>query len=184
MNTLLWEVCLRRTPTAARYCKHCGAKSEFESSGLFRINAQHKLLDIWLIYNCQACDTTWNLTVLSRVNANTIEQETLEKYTNNDLELAMTYATDTALIKRNGAECSIAEVEVVGMEYDWKDAAEIHLISKWSLENKTASLIRQKLNLSGNTFDKMCEEGKITCLSGQNLRKCKMAGEVIFQVTP
>ena len=184
MNTLVWEVCLRRTPTAARYCKRCGEKTEFESSGLFRVNAQQKLLDIWLIYNCQVCDTTWNLTVLSRINANTIKQEILEKYTNNDHELATIHATDSALIKHNGAECGIAEAEVIGTEYDWKDTAEIHMVSKWSLQNKAASLIRQKLSLSGNAFDKMCEEGKITCLSGHNLRKCKISGKIVFQITP
>ena len=184
MNILSWEVYLRRTPTAVRYCKRCGVKSVFESSGLFRINAQQKLLDIWLIYNCQACDAIWNLTIISRVNANTIKREILEKYTNNDHELAMSHATDTTLFKRNGAERGFAEADIIGAEYDWNSAAEIHLVSKWPLENKAASLIRQKLNLSGNAFEKMYEEGKIICLSGHKLINCKMIGEIVFQVTP
>ena len=173
-----------RTPAAVRYCKRCWKKSEFVSSGLFRINAQQKNLDVWLVYNCQTCGTTWNLTVLSRINAYSLPQGLLERYTVNDSELALLHATDAALIKRNGAECCVAEAEVVGPDYSWSGITEIHAATKWPLENKASSLIRQKLKLSNRAFEKMCEERKIVCLSGQNLVKCKMTGEIVFQIVP
>ncbi|MED1874141.1 DUF1062 domain-containing protein [Brevibacillus borstelensis] len=39
-------------PPAIKYCKKCGKKTEYVCSGLFRVNAQCKYLDIWLIYKC------------------------------------------------------------------------------------------------------------------------------------
>ena len=93
-----------KAPIVIRHCKKCGTKSEFASSGLFRVNAQRKSLDVWLIYNCIKCKTTWNLTVKSRVAPGAIPAELLRGFHENNTDLAMIYATDKALIKRNGAE--------------------------------------------------------------------------------
>lgn len=68
MKKITWEVeYISRLPVI-RYCKKCGKKTEYICSGLFRVNAQHKYLDIWLIYKCSNCDSTWNSTIYSRVN--------------------------------------------------------------------------------------------------------------------
>ena len=184
MKILLWEVCLLRAPAVVRYCKRCERKTEFVSSGLFRVNAQQKNLDIWLVYKCRACDTTWNLTVLSRVNPQSIAHDLLERYMSNDYELAMKHAADSALIKQTGAKCNIADVCVVGQDYFWDEPVKIRLTSKWSPENKISSIIRQKLNISGNSFSKLLVECKITCLSGHNLKKSKMNDAIILQITP
>ena len=90
--------------TVVKYCKKCKRKTMFNSSGLFRVNAHRKSLDVWLIYKCKKCNTTWNLTVLSRVAAGSIQPELLRGFHENDIELAERYTSDAALIKRNGAE--------------------------------------------------------------------------------
>ena len=184
MRILLWEVCLHRAPTVDKYCKRCDRKSEFESSGLFRVNSQQKNLEIWHIYKCQICDTTWNLTVFSHLNSKSINQGLLERYANNDYDLALLHATDTALIKRNGTKCNVADAYITGEDYVPYETAEIRLSTGWSLENKAATLIRQKLCLSANQFDRLIIEGRIISLSGHNLMKCKMSGTIIFQVKP
>ena len=184
MKILLWEDCLPHAPTVVKHCKRCDKKSGFKSSGLFRVNAQQKKLDIWLIYKCQTCDTTWNLTVLSRVNPKSMAHDILDRYTNNDNELALKHSTDVALIKHNGAESNTADFIIHGNEYLWNEPVEIHLSTKFPIENKAASLIKQKLGLSGNAFNKLCAEGKIICTSGHNLKKAKMVDTVIIQVIP
>ena len=171
-------------PTVVRYCKRCDKKSEFKSSGLFRINAHQKKLDIWLVYKCLACDTTWNLTIFSRVNPKSMAHDILHRYTNNDSELALKHSTDIALIKRNGAESNAADIVIQGQDFSWNEPVEIHLSTKFPIENKVASLIKQKLGLSGNAFNKLCAEGKIICTSGHNFKKAKMVDTVIIQVIP
>ena len=91
-------------PTVVRYCKKCNARTGFASSGMFRVNAQKKSLDVWLIYKCRKCNTKWNLTVMSRVAPGAISLEMLNGFHENDEKLAMQYATDTTLIKKNGAK--------------------------------------------------------------------------------
>jgi len=50
------------------------------------------------------CNTTWNLTILSRVATGSIPPDLLAGFHENDIELAKHYASDEVLIKRNGAE--------------------------------------------------------------------------------
>ena len=52
LRTVVWEVQYQTPPPAVRYCKKCGSQKEFVSSGQFRVNAQRKYLDVWLIYKC------------------------------------------------------------------------------------------------------------------------------------
>ena len=67
MYEIVWKIECAGLPTAERHCKKCGAWRAFECSGCFRVNAQKRMLDVWLIYKCPECDDTWNMTVLSRV---------------------------------------------------------------------------------------------------------------------
>jgi len=68
------------------------------------VNAQKKTLDVWLIYRCSVCGATWNLTVLSRVAPRSLPPELLRGFQDNDPDLAARYASDRALLKKNGAE--------------------------------------------------------------------------------
>ena len=36
-------------------CGGCGKKREFVNSGKFRVNANGKNVDVWLIYRCSKC---------------------------------------------------------------------------------------------------------------------------------
>ena len=187
MKKIQWEVYLTNAPTVDRYCRRCKKTSGFKSSELFRVNTQQKNLEIWLIYKCISCDTTWKLTIFSGLNSNTMEHSLIDRYANNDKELAMLHATDTALIKRNGALCNYADIEIIGEDFAWyevNEPVEIHITSKYPIENKTASIIRSKLNISSNTFDKLCKTGNIISLSGHNLQKCKMTDSKIIQIKP
>lgn len=68
MNKIIWEIQCHSSLPAYRYCKKCGEKRAFTCSGQFRVNAQQKHLDVWLIYKCPDCDTTWNASVCCRVS--------------------------------------------------------------------------------------------------------------------
>lgn len=98
-----WDVQRCNLPAVLRYCKKCKKKSEYICSGEFRVNAQKKALDIWLIYKCVHCNTTWNSTIYSRVSAQKLGAALLEKFHSNDKNLAAKYAMDISLLQRNGA---------------------------------------------------------------------------------
>ena len=55
MTTIRWRVAAAGAPTALRPCGACGAEAAFASTGQFRVNAQKKRLDVWLVYRCTTC---------------------------------------------------------------------------------------------------------------------------------
>ncbi|MFR4803915.1 MAG: DUF1062 domain-containing protein [Eggerthellaceae bacterium] len=90
-------------PVALRPCGTCGADAEFASTGLFRVNAQKKRLDVWLIYRCATCGSVWNSAVISRGRPGSIDREELERFTGNDPVMALWCALDVSLLGQRRA---------------------------------------------------------------------------------
>src|SRR5262247_3658903 len=84
----VWSVVALEAPRVDRRCPRCGGPRRFVSSDKFRINAQKRRLDVWLIYKCEACDFTWNLTVLERVLPEEIDAGRYRRFLDNDREEA------------------------------------------------------------------------------------------------
>lgn len=184
MKKINWKICLLQPPAAGRYCKRCRKKTEFTPSELFRVNAQQKNLDVWLIYKCAVCDTTWNLTVHSRVNPRTLPPGALSGYMSNEAEYVLRCAIDTALIKQNGAEPGLPEVELIGADVTLHEPVELHITAEQPLEIRPAALLRKKFGLSRSAYDRMLTRGQIVCVSGHDLSICKLCGEMVIQIYP
>ncbi|MCP8381956.1 DUF1062 domain-containing protein [Clostridioides difficile] len=182
MQKIIWEVEYTSQLPVIRYCKKCGKKTEYVCSGLFRVNAQHKYLDIWLIYKCSNCDSTWNSTIYSRINPNRLSAETLEQFHTNDDNLANQYAMNVELLHRNGAEVGIPEYKIVGQEIDINDLTQVRIVSKYPFQLKVSALLREKLGLSRKAFDEMLDCGTIKSISGVDLRRSKLNYEIVLEV--
>lgn len=182
MQKIIWQVEYTSLPKAVRYCKKCGVKSEFVSSGMFRVNAQQKYLDVWLIYKCSRCDSTWNLTLYTRVNPKSLPTELLKGFHCNDERLAAKFAMDIGLLRKNGAELTLPAYDVAGEMIDLANATELHLISEYPSDLKVASILRKRLGLSRKDFELMLDNGRIRCVTGHDLRKCKLNDEIVMQI--
>ncbi|MCL2545054.1 MAG: DUF1062 domain-containing protein [Clostridia bacterium] len=79
-------------PSRSRHCSKCKKTSRFVCSGKFRVNANGKHLDVWLIYRCERCNTTWNQEIFARVKPSRIDKELYQAFLDNDFETAMRYA--------------------------------------------------------------------------------------------
>ncbi len=97
-----WRVLALASPTVTRACATCGGRRPFRSSGRFRVNAQQRRVDVWLVYRCVACDATWNATILERRTPAQIGPD-LVRFERNDPALAHACAFDRALLARAGA---------------------------------------------------------------------------------
>ena len=173
---------MKNVPTAVRYCKRCNTKTKFVSSGAFRVNGQKKSLDVWLIYKCSICDTTWNLTVLSRVAPRTIHAKLLHGFHSNDSDLVMRYASDAALVRRSGAEPCQPEFEIIGADVLCDESVRVCLTPEHPLDIKAQAALRQKLGLSRRDFDNLLSNGNLVCVSGHDLKKCKLLSEVVVEL--
>uniref|UniRef100_A0AAU2UW87 DUF1062 domain-containing protein n=1 Tax=Streptomyces sp. NBC_00003 TaxID=2903608 RepID=A0AAU2UW87_9ACTN len=96
-NWVVMPTCL---PLVLRRCHAC-ASERFRANGKFRVNANHKLIDAWLLALCTACGATTKLTVLERVNVRSVRPELLDRMHDNDLGLAAELLQDPVVRRRN-----------------------------------------------------------------------------------
>ncbi|WP_262059383.1 DUF1062 domain-containing protein [Streptomyces sp. STR69] len=87
-------------PLVRRRCHACGA-GHFEASGKFRVNAHHKLLDVWLLVLCTGCGDTAKLTVLERANVRSVRPDLLDRLHANDPALTAELLQDPVVRRRN-----------------------------------------------------------------------------------
>lgn len=99
-----------------RNCSGCNAKTVFQNTNCFRVNANGKKIDVWLIYQCVKCKHTCNLTIHDRRNPKAIRREDYEEFLCNSSELAQRYGTDVQLFSRNKAE-----IDWTGIRYSFRD---------------------------------------------------------------
>lgn len=76
----------------------------FLNTGKFRVNANGNSVDVWLIYQCEKCKHSLNLTIYERIRPGRIPRELYEKFMENDEELAEIYGNDREFLKRNRVE--------------------------------------------------------------------------------
>jgi hypothetical protein len=110
-NIKQWKVLPLNTPKVKKNCPKCGYNATFINTKKFRVNANKRNHDNWLIYQCEHCKSTWNMTIYERVNPEQFSQEMLERFSCNDLELAYQYGFDRYVHKRNKAEQIYDHVE-------------------------------------------------------------------------
>ncbi len=87
-------------PLVLRRCHTC-ASERFRANGKFRVNAHHKLIDVWLLVLCTGCGETAKLTVLERTNVRSVRPELLDRLHDNDPGLAAELLLDPVLRRRN-----------------------------------------------------------------------------------
>ncbi|MFD3514180.1 DUF1062 domain-containing protein [Streptomyces sp. NPDC058657] len=95
-----WVVAPTCLPIVLRRCHRC-ASGRFRTSGKFRVNAHHKLIDAWLLALCCDCGDTTRITVLERVNVRSVRPGLLERMHDNDPVLAAEMLHDPVLRRRN-----------------------------------------------------------------------------------
>ena len=95
-----WAVLPTRLPLVQRRCAVCAAE-RFRASGKFRVNANHKLLDAWLLVLCTGCGDTAKLTVLDRVHVRSVRPDLLDRLRDNDLDLVADILQNPTVHHRN-----------------------------------------------------------------------------------
>ncbi len=98
-----WEIHQDGVPALRRFCPGCGCERPFVWSGKFRMNANGRRLDVWLIYKCPACGTTWNMEVVARTPVSELSPGRLRAYESNNPAAARACACDPRLFAHGQA---------------------------------------------------------------------------------
>jgi hypothetical protein len=95
-----WTIEPKTTPRPWLTCNRCHAIKPFASSGKFRLNANGKQLDAWLIYRCADCESTWNRPIFERRHVKDIDPAALPSLQSNDMEWVRSIAFDAQSLRR------------------------------------------------------------------------------------
>lgn len=187
-TTFTWEVRVKNSPLLIKKCSHCDS-ARFYCSDKFRMNAQKKNIDVWLIYRCVKCDNTCNMTLLSRTKPDLIDKKLFHSFSMNDREAAWRYAFSAGMASKNNLQLDYDSVEYevvndISLEgiMDMTDEKIcIRIKCNFDLNLKLSSLIKRCLPLSSSQLKRMFEKGSISLLSGKQSHKCKVkSGDAII----
>ena len=176
-STYHWKVVPSGIPTIIKNCSKCGKNSVFESSGNFRINANQSRIDVWLIYQCRKCNSTWNMELLSRVHARSIDKETYHRYLQNDAPLATEYAFDIATHRRNKVSLCYDEINyhIIGDPVkSFEGSIAISLQSDYPLELRLDKLLSQQFGIPRVTIKRLHEDGRISVSNSSDIKKVQL----------
>jgi len=163
---VLWTIVAQDTPRPLRHCSHCGKVQPFCSSNRFRLNANGRRIDAWLIYKCTTCDDTWNRPLLERCPLAGVAPALLEALRQSDPVLAQRVAFDTAGLRRHCADVEEPSDATVRKDVVSRSAGILHRLEiRLAVPDATAlrldRLLVRELGLSRTRLHALCTEGSL-----------------------
>lgn len=175
MRKIIWEIQCHSLPLVVKHCKKCGKEENFYCTKKFRVNAQSKSLDVWLIYSCLACNTTWNARVYAHVSPQALSKEQLNGFLENSHALVERYAMDANFLYNSGAgKVLLPQYSVIGEEFSLNEAVELQIKTKYPLAVKVAAIIKNKLHLTQRAYLHLLENKNLISIPEQDLKKCRL----------
>jgi hypothetical protein len=167
----IWEVQAKNTPLLKKKCSHCNSE-RFYCSDKFRLNAQKKNIDIWLIYRCVKCSNTYNMTVFSRIRTESISKEIFNKFSENNTEIAWKHAFSQEIRRKNNVEADLESVEyeilyqtlkvedVINMDHEM---ISFQIQCPFDFNIRASTVIRTCLGLSSSTLNLLFDTDAVYC---------------------
>ena len=163
----LWKIVPESLPGVKRNCSKCGVKREFNNSGKFRVNANGKTIDVWMIFLCEKCGTTWNMAVYERKEADTLDRKEYVGFMENDIRLIKRYGRDPGIFAKNRAKTVLADsgyrVEVIPIfgKKEGIKLREIEIKMQFPMKLRLDRLLAEQLGMPRSTIKQWCDAGVI-----------------------
>lgn len=166
-------------PAVLRRCHAC-ASERFRTSGKFRVNANHKLIDAWLLALCTTCGETSKLTVLERMNVRSVRPELLDRLHDNDPALAAELLQDPVVRRRNRIAIdwdNAWRLDTGGSDHLDSEVIDVSVRFAARIPVRPVRLIADGCGLSRAEVERLVTEGRVVSavrLSG------KLSGDFTF----
>ncbi|MFF2901094.1 DUF1062 domain-containing protein [Streptomyces sp. NPDC057966] len=177
-NWVVMPTCL---PVVLRRCHTC-ASERFRANGKFRVNANHKLIDAWLLVLCTSCGETAKLTVLERVNVRSVQPELLDRLHGNDVGLTAELLQAPVVQSRNRIALDWTDawrLDTGGSDHLDREVIDISVRFAARIPVRPVRLIAEGCGLSRAEVERLIAKGKIVSadrLSG------KLSGNFAFML--
>ncbi|MEV6195888.1 DUF1062 domain-containing protein [Streptomyces sp. NPDC051920] len=158
-----WVVEPVRLPLIRRRCHVC-ASDTFRTSGKFRVNANHKLIDVWLLALCTGCGETTKLTVMERAHVRSVRPETLDRAHDNDPSLAAELLEQPALLRRNRVALDWEgawRLDTGGSDHLDREVIDVSVRFAARIPVRPARLIAEGCGLSRAEVERLVADGKL-----------------------
>ena len=180
-----WTVAPVTAPRPLINCNRCGTVKAYRCSSKFRVNANGKRIDVWLIYRCVDCDNSWNFGILERCNRRDIGPTLLASLESNDPMLARRHAFDVvALRNRVGRVEEFSDVAVHKHRLGDEGATvlEIRLALEAPTSLRLDRLLAGELGISRSRLQALDEKGLLVVVpeGARALRKSTRDGTTIL----
>ncbi len=152
-----------RLPLVRRRCHVC-ASERFRASGKFRVNANHKVLDAWLLLLCAACGDTVKLTLLDRVNVRSVRPDLLDRLHDNDLGLVADLLQDPVVQHRNRVALDWDDawrLDTGGSDHLDQEVVDVSVHFAARIPVRPVRLIAEGFGLSRAEVERLVGEGKV-----------------------
>lgn len=172
LKKAIYTIIPKESYRVIRSCSGCGTKSVYRNTGRFRVNANGNKLDVWLIYQCERCKHTYNLSIFERRNPESIPPEDYQGFLENSPTLSHKYGTDRSFFSRNQAEINLKEIaylfldnatrsESSGLSIFPKAGSLIELQNPFDLKIRTDRIIADFLQITRSEEKKLIKNRTI-----------------------
>jgi len=174
-----WRIVPANTPGITRHCSKCNRKSAYYCSEKFRVNANGARVDIWLIYKCHKCDSTWKLAIHKGISPHELPPGLFDMFIDNDKALAWQYAFDKHFLKQNACTADYANVEYTIEGYTAQASPQaVHIQSPFSFDLKLIALLAKALGVTVGQVKKYVGSGAISAAPEINILRHRIKGDV------
>ncbi|WP_438433893.1 DUF1062 domain-containing protein [Gorillibacterium sp. sgz500922] len=174
------EIIPTDTPRVLTRCRRCKRSTEFYCSENFRMNAQQKTLDVWLIYRCTRCDSTWNREIVSRLHTDALDNELRKQFAANDRETAWRYAFEIDRLRRltDGVQTGIPYR--LELDHSLPEAGLFSLVLACAhpFELRLGKVLAELLGVSRSELERWAEAGRLRFDDPRLTLRSKLTAEV------
>jgi hypothetical protein len=161
----LWVVRESGLPTVVRPCVDCSG-TRHRPSGKFRVNANGKLLDVWLLLCCAGCGRTSKVPVHERLHVQSLADARRMAYEANDLAVVRELTMSASLAAKNGYQLDWAGTWSLSTDmpfYSPDDPASLEVLVSFSLPApiRVERLLMLGLGVSRAVVRRMVADGQI-----------------------
>jgi len=168
LRKIEYKIVLKDSFWIIRNCPKCGRKTHYINTKKFRVNANGNKLDVWLIYQCEECKHTLNLTIYERQKVSSIPEEEYQCFLDNNEQLAEMYGKNMQLFRTNKADIDFDRLHYgFAMLHETTESSEfgeqivITIKNPYQLKIRSEKQIAMFLGLSRNQVKSLLEKGEI-----------------------
>jgi len=166
-RTALWVIRELGLPAIVKACVSCRS-ARHHPAGKFRVNANGKLLDVWMLICCELCGRTSKIPIHERIHVQELDSKRLLMFENNDPALVRDLAMDGALAGKAAYQLDWSgtwelETGLRSSELEREDPAPLTVVIRFELPVpiRVEKLLATGLGLSRSAVRSMADSGRI-----------------------